>query len=205
MKASIISVFFCFVFSVFGCSRGLIGTSYSYRYTLENSDSLSFSNDIIKADFSVDGSSVKYTIVNKSSEPIKIIWDDASLTLNGNVEKIIHKGIKYNEAGSFQSPTTIPPKSTLKDLALPINHIYFQNFREGAVVNTPAEWVELPLFPDHDMDEPKIRHDILKQKGDKFSFYLPVEQHGKNIGYIFNFQIADIKAIKEHDNSSERY
>lgn len=181
-----------------GCFRGYSynGAGYSYVYGMaDSSDSLEYNNETINAKFSIDKTSINYTLTNKSEEPIKILWDDASIVQYGEAKKIMHKGVKYDERNNAQSPTTIPPHAMLSDLALPSEHVFFEEYRHGVIMDHLAEWKESPLFPIEDRDETKIKNQILALKGESFSLYLPIQKSGKLIGYSFNFKILDVGPV----------
>jgi len=72
----------------------------------ENSDlNISFS-------LSEDKQSICFDIFNKTNAPIKIIWDEWSITDNSySSSGVIHSGIKFNEKSNVQSITVIVPKT----------------------------------------------------------------------------------------------
>jgi hypothetical protein len=84
----------------------------------ENSDlNISFS-------LSEDKQSIYLTIFNKTSAPIKIIWDEWSITDNSySSSGVIHSGVKFNEKSNMQSITLIIPNSILSDAIVPKTHI----------------------------------------------------------------------------------
>lgn len=84
----------------------------------ENSDlSIAFS-------LSADKESINFVILNKTDDPIKIIWDEWSITDNSNSSAgVIHSGVKYIEKSNTQSVTVIIPKSKLSDAIVPKTHI----------------------------------------------------------------------------------
>jgi len=84
----------------------------------ENSDlNISFS-------LSEDKQSICFDIFNKTNAPIKIIWDEWSITDNSySSSGVIHSGIKFNEKSNVQSITVIIPNSKLSDIIVPKTHI----------------------------------------------------------------------------------
>ncbi|MGB9757931.1 MAG: carboxypeptidase-like regulatory domain-containing protein [Candidatus Bipolaricaulaceae bacterium] len=79
---------------------------------------------------------LKITIRNKSNESITILWDECSLvTPYGVSERIIHKGVRFEDKAAPQAPTLIAPQSWLDEVVWPAKRIEW-------IVD---EWIKWPI------------------------------------------------------------
>lgn len=93
------------------------------------SNSLIFENDSIKFILYLTESnvqSIQIDVFNKLNTPVKIIWDDASISLNGYTEKILHKHVNFTDRNKSMPPTNIPPNEGLNDILAPSNMVKFR-------------------------------------------------------------------------------
>lgn len=103
-----------------------------YAYMMESpikSNSLIFENDSIKFILYLTESnvqSIQIDVFNKLNTPVKIIWDDASISLNGYTEKILHKHVNFTDRNKSMPPTNIPPNEGLNDILAPSNMVKFR-------------------------------------------------------------------------------
>ena len=87
-----------------------------------------------------DVSGVNLTLTNKSSQPIRILWDISSLVLDGRSMRIIHKGVKLAQKDRTQVPTVVQPGSAISDMIVPSEHFSFNP--------TQGIWDDDPLVID---------------------------------------------------------
>jgi len=184
----ILSLIMLFVF----CGCGLFMKRYIYEYSMTTSSSkdMSFNDDKIDIVFSIDEQEINFTLKNKTKDTLKIIWDNATIVLNGKVNKTIHKGVKFINKNEAQPASTIPPNAEIDDLLIPTEHIFYNNIYNqwDCFGLFPTDNRNSSLFPDEN-----ITKVILNSKGVKFGLYLPIEYQGKIMDYNFEFQIASVK------------
>ena len=144
---------------------------------LSQSDPMTFGDDKIRAEFTIDRSSINFILENKGSKPIKIIWDESSIVLNRQAEKVTHTGIKNIDRAASQPPTLIPPNASISDLAIPTGNIYWST--------TFKDWAYRPLIEDYGNNEDKI--------GTTVSLYLSIVINAKTLFYQFDFKVISIK------------
>lgn len=151
-----------------------------------SADDMSYSDDKIDAKFNITRKSINFLIKNKTNETLKIIWDDAVIVQNGRSKRIIHSGVNYINRGNPQPPTVIPANTSIEDLALPTENVYF--------VDGYGTWQEKDLFPVK-IHKSELIQAILNQKGQTFALYLPISYQGKTIEYNFEFLIKDVAKL----------
>jgi hypothetical protein len=196
--------YFLFIFYFSSCSVAKInqtyfGNSYKYKYELVKpapDTTLTYEDDKMKFDFTIGNKEIDFVAKNKSDQPVRIYWDEASLVMYGTAEKIMHKGIKYNERNSSMPPTTIPSNASIEDLVVPTSKVYYREGYYGTYVSTPGGWETNDLFPTQDLKSDKVKSVINNSKGTDFSLYLPIKTvDGKEFGYSFVFKIRDVSCI----------
>ncbi|GAA4448295.1 hypothetical protein GCM10023189_05950 [Nibrella saemangeumensis] len=141
-----------------------------YKFLLQSpefsvADPLTYNDEKIKIDFYIDRSAINFIVTNKTKVPIKLIWDEASIVIDGKAEKVTHKGIKNLDKGASQPASVIPPKSALSDLAIPSENVYWSS--------TFKDWNYRPLLPDHN------GRDLEQNKGKTISMFLPLKINSK--------------------------
>lgn len=105
----------------------------------------------------------EFSIQNKTSEPIKIIWADSSIILSdGSASPVMHAGQKFADAKNPTQPTVIPPSARVDELALP-----GVNVKWGY-----SDWIIYPMISK-------------MHKGESTSLYLVLEYGGKKHALLF--------------------
>jgi hypothetical protein len=183
----------------------MFGNTYKYNYSLVKPTSdplLNFEDENIKAKFTITSDEIGFVLQNKRTDPIRINWDDASLVLDGKVEKVMHKGVKYTERNNSMPATTIPGSATLDDLVLPTSNVSLNTI-------SSISWSTQPLFPAMDYNNSHNKEMIKSNAGKEFTLYLPVKDvNGKEFGYSFVFHIdgvtcMDCKEVSENSKGNK--
>jgi hypothetical protein len=167
---------------------------YTYDISLSNSKSQGnslFEGDTLNVAFSVEPSNISFRAKNVSEKPISILWNRVSFVdRNGTSNGIIHKGIKYSDAGSSMAPTTIPPNSSINETIHPTD-----NIRYSEQIN---EWEKEPILP--------VEKNIVSSTsgvtpqdmvGTTFSIYMPIEIGDETKSYTFKFNVNDVTPVTE--------
>lgn len=115
----------------------------------------------------------EFSLTNKMTNSIKIVWDDASLVDENNmVSKVIHKGIKYINAQDAQSATTIPGGASISELIAPTSRI---GYSDG--------WYQRSIVSSNKSNDPNV-------VGKTIKILLPIEINGIINEYVFCFTIG---------------
>jgi len=192
------SVTFALIVVAAGCATLSLGTKYGYDYQLVKPDSatgMRWEDDKISVAFDISDKAINFTIRNKTKEVMKLIWDEATIMQFGKAQKVMHTGVKYINRNEAQPAATIPAGTSIDDMALPSENVYYREGYYGTYYSNPGGWEEQDLFPTHDLNKPEFRESILKSKGQKLGLYLPIQYQGKTLDYTFEFAITDVKPV----------
>lgn len=185
-------ILLCLTVLVYSC------TTYKYNYKFDmqpvsNSDSLMYENDSLKIRFEMLKEVIKFRIDNKTNQALKIVWDEASFSIDGKSYKVAHKLTGTTKVYEAQPPSTIPPKSYLIDGLIPVDGIiYVRNVFTGAPV--PITKV---LFPTTDYGSKKKANEIMGWKGLNIAVHIPIYFANNYAARTFSFTISDIKKTKD--------
>jgi hypothetical protein len=179
--------------------KNFYGDTYKYKYELIKpivDTSLIFEDSTTKFTFTISAKEIDFVAKNKTEQPIKIIWDEASLVIYGSAEKVMHNGTKYIDRNNSQPPTTIPGNAHIDDLVVPTSKVYYREGYYSTTYSNAGGWETNDLFPTQDLKSEETKSLINASKGQEFTLYLPVrDPNGKEIGYSFVFKIRDVSCI----------
>ena len=168
------------------------GDSKIITFAENNKTRYSYEDEIIKITWNILLSTeFAFVLENKSDHSIKIIWDDAVyVDVRGQSGRVMHKGVKYTDKNQVQPASVILKKSTLSDLIVPTDNVYFEGGRYG------RGWVSNPLFPNQADSKKKLLTLTQKYIGKTVKILLPLQIQGTINEYIFSFTIDDFTVIK---------
>lgn len=140
--------------------------------------SMQYSDDAISVQYKIVTDAVVFQLMNKTNNPIKVDWNQLSyIDSTGLAQKIIHTGVKYNNANEYQQATIIPPQARIEDQLVPTKNLWFEEGKYGG-------WRTNPLFPEGPSADKLI--------GQEFGLFFPLEVNGQVINYNFRFRIESI-------------
>lgn len=135
-----------------------------------------FEDENIKMDLAVKNELIEFSLLNKTNNTIKILWDNAVfIGIDNKSSRVIHQGIRYMDKANPQTPTVIVKQTTINDIVVPSDNIYF-------FMNT---WAIDPLIP-----EKLTKEEVVNSK---IKFYVPIEINNKINEYLLTFTITDLK------------
>lgn len=191
MKIYEILFSFLFTFFLFGC-----GAKYSSLFTIDQLEPdfpensiYNFDYDSLQILWSLGTKSFNLELVNKSSIPIKILWDECViLGLDGNNYRVVHSGIKYVDVNSPQVPTVVLPNSKLVDAIF---------ITDGIKYDAYTGWKTSNILPACNLRYFQNVTDCLNSNLEKtFKIALAVEKNSTKKIYIFSFIISGYKIFK---------
>jgi len=199
MKGNSVLLVFAFVLIIAGCaalspSRSL-GTKYRYEYQLVKPDStieLRWEDEKISIAFNVSDKAINFTLRNNTKEVMRLIWDEATIVQFGKAQRVMHSGVKYINRNEAQLPSTIPGGTSIDDMALPSENVYYREGYYSAYSSIPGSWEEQDLLPSYDLNKPDVRETILNLKGSSIGLYLPIQYQGKTLDYTFEFVVSNV-------------
>ena len=140
---------------------------------------LLFEDDFLTIQFSISGKEIGFLLRNKTSNPIKIDWDQAAyVDVAGESHKVMHSGVKYIDKEKPQALTVVPPTAKLEDIIFPTDYVFYTSGKYGG-------WSRNTLFPDATKAE--------LYKGKSFGVFIPFEINGVIKNYFFTFNIEDVE------------
>ncbi len=158
-----------------------------------------FEDENIKIFWLVLDNQYSFTIYNKTSHALKIIWDDVVyVNTDKSISKMIHSGIKYIKMNEGQVPTTLPRGAKLEDILVPVDNIHFIS----------NKWITNSLFPNgFSSDDAMEKAKTLE--GERVSILLPIKIEDVQNDYTFIFKINSVEvsskteAYQVHDYEEE--
>ena len=143
----------------------------------------SFEDEMIAITWYASSTQFNFTLRNKTNHSIKIPWDEvAYINYRGESMRCIHSGIKLIDRNNEQAPTIVAKNSTLTDLLIPSDHIYYVSGKYGG-------WREKSLFGDYKSQEDANQSGMV---GSKVSILLPIIIENVTNEYTFQFELKDI-------------
>lgn len=173
------------IFLFTSCSSGKLLYDFEMRHPVKSKE-LYYENDTISISYTIKPKYIEFTILNKINDGIKISWDEVSLAVNGKSYRVVHKETGIYKMSEVQPPTTIAPKSTLRDAVIMTkNVVYTSNSKNGAIL--------LNMFPDKYYNK-KEKIKYLKLNGAKITIFLPYYIGGKYVSMYYDIYINNIKS-----------
>jgi hypothetical protein len=173
-----------------GCSEHFYVYDVSMKHPVDNK-TLIYENDTFKLTFYLEPKDVHLKIFNKTEEGIKINWDDVSMSLFGNANRIVHKETSFAGVTFVQPSTTIPPHSELSDYLIPSKNVHFYVFRYDGFVIIDNQ------FPDYEYGDKLTIALVKKLKGSEIRIYLPYYLGEARISKYYVLNIDNITSYKK--------
>lgn len=161
----------------------------SQTYPIQ-SKQLEYSNDTLFINFDLKPKFIEFNLLNRFNDGIKINWDEVSISINGKAKRIVHKETGVYKITDVQPPTTIPPKSSLKDMLIPSSNVKFVS--SGGIPFTIVKYI----LPVQGTGKKQWDEVVKKYKGTKITVFLPVYIAGKYQSYYYDFMINDVTLSK---------
>jgi len=145
-----------------------------------------FEDEMVRVQWLPTTSAIHFSLINKTSHSIKIIWDEAAyVDENGSSHRVMHSGVKYIDRNNPQPPTIVVRNGSIEDLVFPTDNVYYLNL--GCRLDG---WQEIPLFPSIAHSDEDLN---TKYKNKTFQVLLPLQIEDVVNDYIFVFNIKNIQ------------
>ena len=168
------------------------GASEIIKFETEEANKYSFEDELVKVVWFPPGDVLPFTLTNKTTHSIKLIWDEASYVDEYGVNhRVVHAGTRYVDRSKAQPPSVIARGATLTDLVYPSDYTYWEAKGRGLWgAGKPIGWVEKPLFPTSIYNAEELAE---AHRGKTFQVLFPLEVEGVVNEYIFLFKIQDVE------------
>jgi hypothetical protein len=138
---------------------------------------------------------IEIEVVNKTQNPIEIIWDESSfIDYTGNAGRVMHSGVKYNERDQHQPNTVIPPGAKIQDKMTPTSAIRWSD----GTRYTAGSWTTDAILPMQVSykDAEKVEK---AATGAELTGYLRLLVNGNKVGESLKFKVAEASATRKLD------
>ena len=145
-----------------------------------------YEDDYINIVWYVGAKQFNFTLNNKSGHSLKINWDDISFVdITGQVGRVMHSGVKYNERNNSQPATTVPKGASLSDLLLPTENVYYVSGQYGG-------WRERYLIPCVYKTSEDFNKEASSYVGKTMTIMMPIMIENVQNDYTFTFNIDQL-------------
>jgi hypothetical protein len=141
-----------------------------------------------------------FVLKNKSTESIKILWDEAVfIDENEKKHRIIHSGIKYPDRDKPQLPTLIPENRKMRESVYPADYLYYRKADYLRYSSTPGGAEKKALLPCglFGGDPNVLREKVDACVGKTIGVILPLQIGDAVYKYIFTFRVDSVKVDLE--------
>ncbi len=164
-----------------------------------------FEDESIQVKWTPESKELKFELLNKTSGPIFMIWEESFFLDRNEAElRIIHSGIKPENMYKSAPPQDIPSNTRINDSVFPCDYLSqktkleTQRGLDGAILSSVPvyEWIKKPLYEkkvsikkSDDFDFTTYKEELLKET---FGVLLTVKEGEKKYRYYFKF-IPEVK------------
>src|SRR5436190_1463481 len=195
-KATFFIVLTFAVISLISCTNKF----FQYQVTMTHpvkSKVLEYENDTFYISFAIRYQSIKFLILNKLYDGMKINWDEVSFSINGKAQRAVHKETGVLKVNDVQPPTTIPPKSTLEDFLIPTSSLHY------ATNSSNTYTIVGYILPYEESGKSKQQAVINRITGTRITVFLPFYLGGIYHSKYYDFMIDDVILIKNKPDPIE--
>lgn len=188
------------------CSQKITNYGYSLnkaevggKQVVVNKDN--YSDEDMDIQFKVLDQEVDFTIKNKTSQNIKIIWDEVVyVNTEGMAGKMFHAGVKYDKRYEEQVSTNVPKGAMMTERLIPSDNVYHVNrFSTLKPVWTPeSEFWGFKFLLETKGKKSFLKTESPKNIGKTIQVQLPLEVNGEKNFYIFTFEIKEVKGYSKY-------
>jgi hypothetical protein len=168
-----------------------VGTKYQYNLTMvapSQTTDLTHRDERVLIQFKPDEAAMKFQIQNISDQEMTVVWDRASIGVEGRFYPVRHASTLYTDSASSMS-IILPPLGYLRDLLIPAENIRFDG----------EKWVEADLLPTVDGNDAALRSMIRGSVGKQISVILPLRFGDTEAIYEFAFKVSSVRPIAWRD------
>ncbi len=178
-KLKNIAVIFCIILLT-GCAVSVVDWGIKMQAPVP-ADTLTYSDADIDLNFLVDDKSIQFELKNKTTNGIKLNYDEMSYISPGGASlRIVTSNIRFADRFAPQAAAVVPPGLSVSETIIPAQNIFF---RANDMV---YGWDVVPLFP----------NDAKTYVGKEFGLYFPMEIKGVKKEYIFKFRVVSVEKKK---------
>lgn len=182
MRKLLSALLFAIIFA--GCS---LYSKVDYDFTFQmlepiESTDLAYSDSAISVVFDITTMYINVVIRNKTTEPVKIIWNNAAWIMDGRSQKVAHSGMFIKNIYKEETPpTTITGNTSIREDVAPADGLKYDRIYDT------YKWKH--YYIDNKSVARQMRFDVRSYIGDVIRLLLPIEINGKEKNYTFVFKL----------------
>jgi hypothetical protein len=168
--------------------------------TTDEQEYYEFEDNTIKIQWFVMYSNFGFKLWNKSTENIKIIWDEAAMIdTTGMSNRVMHGETKFIKSDETQVPTPVLKGGFIDDLVYPTDWSYYQaSTYLGKGITIPGRWQTPPTFM-YSFTTGNLERSMSELDQQLLNKYikilLPVKFKNETYEYLFNFKITSLEYL----------
>mgnify|MGYP006980077637 FL=1 len=126
MKKLVLAIGLAMVLS--GCASQSNSWKYPQPVTVSKTDySITASFSCTTTFGQKECTDLSVSVTNKSSEALKIDWNDSALAWGTNSSQLLPDGIRFIDATKIKPDTIVPPGMTIQKVVTPADNVYFDS------------------------------------------------------------------------------
>lgn len=180
---------------LFGCASYQL--TYDIKLDVEQNISdefsisdLNYEDEYIKVNWTALTTQFSFSLENKTSKSIKIIWDEAVFVgIDGSSGKVMHSGVKYVDRANSQPPSVIIRQGSLDDMVVPTDNVYYVSGQYGG-------WRTRPILQTRATTQESLNQMANNNIGKSMQILMPLEINGKLTEYIFVFDVEGFQTVQ---------
>lgn len=160
------------------------GETKIVNFNDQNLTKYTYEDDYIKITWYTGKQQFNFNLLNKSGHSLKIPWDErAYVDIYGHSGRVMHSGVKYIDRNNSQPASVVPKGSSVSDVVLPTDNIYYVSGEYGG-------WRTKPLLPKFDTQSEIDESGIV---GQNMKVVFPIIIENVTNEYIFEFRVDNAK------------
>ncbi len=159
------------------------GETKVVSFNEEGKNKYKYEDDYIDIIWYAGAQQFYFVLKNKTNHSIKINWDDISyVDINGQVGRVMHSGVKYNEKNNSQPATTIPKGASISDILLPTDNVYL----------SLSTWQQQNLIPSLYKTKQELKTSAPGYVGKTMKIFMPILIENVQNDYTFTFIVEKL-------------
>ena len=158
-----------------------------------------FEDGMVRVEWRPTSDDIGFVISNKMYDSMKIVWDEASFVdEEGNIHRLIHSGIGYEERNDSHPPTIIVGRGYLEDFIHPADYFRREESTGQKSYKQQGYWNRAPFLP----TQIKGTAEELRAKaepivGKTFQVILPLQIGNVRNDYVYTFKINKVDVTEK--------
>jgi hypothetical protein len=158
-----------------------------------------FEDGMVRVEWRPTSDDIGFIIYNKMYDSMKIVWDEARFfDEEGNIHRLIHSGIGYEERKDSHPPTIIAARGNLEDFIHPADYFRREESSGKKSYKQQDYWNRAPFLPTQIKGTAQeLRAKAEPIVGKTFQVILPLQIGNVRSDYIYTFKINRVDVTEK--------